>query len=153
MFISVITSFVVFGGQTVLRNFMAKVTDAASRGRLLFTYTLIILALLFLVTGIFTIFPGLLEFFLRRKITSGVYIFFLLFSLVVIASELFSSAVAGMMNIKISTIAQSATRLLPLPVVTFFFFFNTNMVKLFIIRHFAYLFSYIFSFIFNYCID
>jgi len=124
VFIGVISTFVVFGGQAVLRNFMAKVMDPVLRGKLFFTYTLILLGLLGAMTLIFAFIPGLLEFFLRREVTKGVFLFFILFSFVVISSQLFASAIAGMMNIKISTIAQTVTRLLPLPGVAFFFFWN-----------------------------
>ncbi len=127
--IGVITTFVVFGGQAVLRNFMAKITDPALRGRLLFAYVLILAGLLILMAGFFSIFPGILEFFLRREVTKGVYLFFLLFSLVVISAELFTSAIAGMMNIKTSAIAQSVNRLLPLPVIAFLFFFNRPFLE------------------------
>jgi O-antigen/teichoic acid export membrane protein len=129
IFIGVITTFILFGGQTVLRNFMPKVSDPVSKGKVLFTYSLILLAMLMLMLGIFTAFPGLLEFFLRRKTTGGAYVFFLIFSLVVVASELFSSASAGMMNIKISSISQAITRLLPLPIITLLFFTNRPFLK------------------------
>jgi O-antigen/teichoic acid export membrane protein len=99
------------------------------RGRLFFTYALILIGLLSLMALIFASAPGLLEFFLRREITKGIFLFFILFSCVVIGSELFSSAIAGMMNIKVSAIAQSVTRLLPLPKVAFLFFWNRPFLE------------------------
>ena len=129
VFIGVITTFVVFGGQSVLRNFMAKVTDPVTRGRMLFAYSLMLVSLMVLMLIVFVAFPGLLSFFWRREITAGTYIFFVFFSLFIINSELFSGAIAGMMNIKASTIAQSATRLLPLSAVAFLFFFYRPFLK------------------------
>lgn len=129
VFVAVITTFIVFGGQTVLRNFMAKVTEPDLRGKLFYSYSIILICLLLLMSFFFALFPTIFEFFIRQEITFLKFCFFIIFSLTVIASELFSSAIAGMMNIKTSAISQSITRLLPVPVVVFLFFFNRSFLE------------------------
>jgi len=129
VFKGVVSTFVLFGGQAVLHNFMAKVTDPELRGRLIFTYVLILAALMVLMVCIFLIFPGLLAFFLRRNITGGSFLFFIVFSMALICSELFSSAITGMMNIKIGAISQSVKHVLPLPIIAFLFIFNKSFLK------------------------
>jgi len=127
IFVGVIVTFVVFGGQTVLSNFMPKVSDPAQRGRLFTSYSIMLVVLMIIALAVFRIRPQWFTFLLRRELDLRYYGFFAFFAVVVIANELLIGALSGLMHIKTVAITRVFHRfiLLPFIAVAFFFFKGT----------------------------
>ncbi|MBB5348078.1 hypothetical protein JWG42_15650 [Desulfoprunum benzoelyticum] len=126
--ISVITTFVVYGGAPVLSVFMPKITQAEDRGRFVFSYLLILIIAMAAVLGLFWLYPKAFEFLLQREFDMRNYGWFVLLSLVIVATETFANAAAGLMLIKVTAIARQMMRLILLPLVTVLFFFNREIL-------------------------
>lgn len=124
IFIGVITTFAMFGGPTVLRNFMPKVDNAAGRGRFLFSYSIILTGLMLAILLLFYMMPGLLEFLLQREFNRENFGWFTLLTVVVVASECLMGAAAGLMHIKLAALARLMARIVILPLIAYLFFFN-----------------------------
>lgn len=131
IFIGVITTFAMFGGPAVLRNFMPKISGAEKRGRFLFSYGLILAGLMLAVLTLFYFFPSILEFLLQREFSQENYGWFVLLTVVVVGSQCLMGAASGLMNIKLAAIARLMARIVILPLVAGLFLFN----RLFLLDH------------------
>lgn len=128
IFIGVITTFAMFGGPAVLRNFMPKISGAEERGRFLFSYSLILAGLMLTVLTLFYLFPGLLEFLLRREFSHENYGWFALLTVVVVGSQCLTGAAAGLLHIKLAAIARLMARIVILSLVAGLFFFARSLL-------------------------
>jgi O-antigen/teichoic acid export membrane protein len=126
--IGVITTFVVYGGPPVLSVFMPKITNAEDRGRFVFSYLMILIMAMAAVLSLFWLFPKAFEFLLQRKFDMRNYGWFVLLSLVIVATETFANAASGLMLIKVTAIARQMMRTVLLPLVAFLFFFKREIL-------------------------
>lgn len=126
--VSVITTFVVYGGKPVLSVFIPKLSSARDRGQFFFSYLVLIAAIMTAVLGFFWLFPKAFEFLLQRKFDMEKYGWFVLLSLVVIAAEALANAASGLMLIKVAAIARQMMRLVLLPLVAFMFVFSREIL-------------------------
>lgn len=128
IFIGVITTFAMFGGPTVLRNYLPKVENSYDRGRFFYSYGLILVGLMSIVLTLFYLFPVLLEFLLQREFNRENFSWFVLLTAVVVASECLMGAAAGLMHIKLAALARMMARVVMLPLVGGLFFFNREIL-------------------------
>jgi O-antigen/teichoic acid export membrane protein len=129
IFVGVIATFVVFGGSVVMTNFMPKVSKPVLRGKLLFAYLLIVAGLMAAILSLFRIFPGWLEYLLRRPFDTRLYLLFIGFAVVEVTAEILAGVVAGLMHIKTSAVANLVARYTLLPVVAVFFFVRPDVLR------------------------
>ena len=124
----VVTTFIVYGGPTVLPVFMAQIPTARDRGRFLFSYALILGAAMGVVLVLFLLFPRGFAFLLQREFDMRNYGWFALLAMVIVGAEMLSSAASGLMLINVTAIARQMTRTVLLPVVAFLFFFHRELL-------------------------
>lgn len=127
--VGVITTFGMYGGSDVLRNYMPKMTGGEERGRFLFAYAVILAVVLGLVLGGFYLFPEWLEFLLRREFAGGDFLGFVTLAIVVVGSECLMGAAAGLMQIKLAAIARLMSRVVMLPLVAALFIFDRTYLS------------------------
>lgn len=128
IFIGVVTTFAMYGGPAVLRNYMPKIHKADDRGRFLFAYGAIILVLMGAILAAFYVFPAMLEFLLSREFDRKGFGWFVLLTVVVVGSECLIGAASGLMQIKLAAIARLMSRVVLLPLVAGLFFFNRPLL-------------------------
>ncbi|MCP4541868.1 MAG: oligosaccharide flippase family protein [Chloroflexi bacterium] len=126
--IGVITTFVIYGGASVLSVFMPKLADAEDRGRFLFSYVLIMFVIMMAALGMFWLFPRGFEFLLQREFDMRNYGWFVLLAIVVVATETLANIASGLMLIKTAAIARQMMRLVLLPLVAILFFFKREIL-------------------------
>ena len=129
IFIGVVTTFAMYGGPAVLRNYMPKIHVAEERGRFLFAYGAIILALMVAMLGLFYAFPSTLEFLLDREFSRDDFGLFVLLTFVVVLSECLTGAVSGLMKIKLAAIARLMSRIVLLPLLAALFVLNRPLLE------------------------
>lgn len=126
--ISIITTFVVYGGPPVLSVFLPKLSNAEERGRFVSSYLIVLLGMAVVILGIFWLFPEVFEFMLRREFDMKNYGWFIILALVIVGAETMANAASGLMLIKAAAIARQLMRLLLLPVVATLFFFKRGVI-------------------------
>ena len=128
IFIGVITTFVVYGGSPVLSVFLPTLSCAKDRGRFLFSYALILLAMMALTLSLFWLFPRALEFLLHRDFDMHNYGWFLLLAIVVVMTEMIVNTASGLMLIKPVAIARQMMRMILLPIVGVLYLFKREIL-------------------------
>ena len=131
VFIGTIITFVVFGGQVVLHNFMPKIDKPEVRGRLFFSYALLLAGLQAISVVVVLIFPKVITFLLRREFGTNELLMFVAFSLVVVTAELLVGATFGLMHIKVAAIAQALVPIFPLPFVVGIFLLDRSLLVIY----------------------
>lgn len=126
--ISVITTFFLYGGSSVLSVFLPKISDAEERGRFLFSYTLILFGIMTGALILFWLFPQGFEFLLQREFDMQNYRWFVLLTIVVIATETLANTASGLMLIKTVAIARQMMRFVLFPTVATVFFLKRDIL-------------------------
>ena len=126
--INVITTFLVYGGPSVLSVFMAKLHEPDDRGRFVFSYLMILIISMIVMLSLLWLFPPVLEFMLQRNFAMRYYGWFVLLVITVVATEAFANIASGLMLIKVTAIARQMMRMILLPLVTILFFFKRNIL-------------------------
>lgn len=126
--IGVITTFVIYGGPPLLSVFMPKIPNAEDRGRLLFSYTLILFAIMISALSLFALFPKGFEFLLQRKFDMANYGWFVFLSIMVVVAETLANVASGLMLIKVTAIARQMMRVVLLPLVSILFIFKREIL-------------------------
>jgi O-antigen/teichoic acid export membrane protein len=107
---------------------MPKIPEARDRGRFLFSYTLILLAVMAAALVLFRLVPKSFEFLLQRDFDMRNYGWFILLTIVIVAAETLASAASSLMLIKVTAIARQMTRTILLPLVAVLFFLNRSIL-------------------------
>ncbi len=128
IFVSVVKTFVIYGGPPVFNVFLPKINTAEKRGRFFFSYLLIIFLLMIIVLALFKFFPSVFRFLIRRDYSMDQYWFFILLSVSVVFVELLANTASGLMIVKISAIARQMVRLVLLPTIAFLYLTNSNVL-------------------------
>ena len=126
--IGVITTFVIYGGPAVLAVFMPKIPNAGDRGRFLFSYTLILFAMMVVALGLFWMLPSAFEFLLQRDFDMRNYGWFMLLALVIVSAETLANSANGLMLIKVTAVARQMMRTILLPLVAILFFWKREIL-------------------------
>lgn len=126
--LGVISTFVVYGGAPVLAVFMPKIKDSEDRGRFVFTYLLLLLIFMALVLTFFWAFPAIFRFLIQRDYDMRNYGWFILLSVLIVATETFANTASGLMLIKVTAISRQMMRLILLPVVGLLYVFNRQVL-------------------------
>ncbi len=126
MLIGVITTFVLYGGEPVLSVFMPKISDAEARGRFVFSYMLILLAMMAASLSLFWLFPNIFQFVLQQEFDMRGYLWFVSLAILVVATETLVNTGTGLMLIQTTAVARQMMRLMLLPIVAIMFFFKRD---------------------------
>jgi O-antigen/teichoic acid export membrane protein len=126
--IGVVTTFVVYGGSPVLSVFMPKISSAVDRGRFFSTYLVLLIAFMAVVLAIFRLYPPLFQYLLQRDFDMRDYGWFILLSVLIVATETLANTASGLMLIKVTSIARQMMRLILLPLVAVLFIFNRSLL-------------------------
>jgi len=126
--ISFITTFLIYGGDSVLSVFLPKLPDAEDRGSFIFSYMLILFGVMTSVLSVLWLFPEWFEFFLRQEFDMQNYGWFVLLAVVVVTTKTLVNTASGLMLIKTVAIAQQMVHLVLLPLTVILFFFKPEML-------------------------
>jgi O-antigen/teichoic acid export membrane protein len=129
IFVGVVITFALFGAEATLRNFVPKVHDPTARGRLFFTYAVIVTLMLGGLLALFAAFPWMLEFFLEGDLDWEQYRFLAYLAAALVAANVFMGLAAGLLHLKAAAVARLAIRLLPLPVIALLYFIHQDALK------------------------
>lgn len=131
VFIAVITTFILFGGNTLVIKMLPEIKDDKKIPFLL-TYLALTLFIAFIFIIFILFFPGVFKLITQINLTSMVFKFFILFIPVVIIQQIILYALNGMMEIKTSVLLEKL-----IPAGTFLFFLSLSIFyKEFIITNY-----------------
>src|SRR3989338_7303508 len=105
VFIAVITTFILFGGNTLVIKMLPEIKDDKKIPFLL-TYLALTLFIAFIFIIFILFFPGVFKLITQINLTSMVFKFFILFIPVVIIQQIILYALNGMMEIKTSVLLE-----------------------------------------------
>ena len=104
LFIQVVITFVLFGGSSVVTNFMPKIGRAAERSAFIIFYGALSAVLLLLFVAAINLFPSLVSAAIRQPIDTTTLRVLTLLAPGVVISQIIIFCLAGMMDFKISSI-------------------------------------------------
>lgn len=129
IFIQSINTFVLFGGLSVLANFIPKMRDKDKISNFLFSYIIIVVIISFCSVLLLCFFPSLIKYLFKENLTNTLLYFFMLFAPVVIIFQLIRNALYGLLEIKISSILARFQLFGLLVFITFFVLFSKQLFK------------------------
>lgn len=104
LLLQIVTTFVLFGGSSVVTNYLPKLEERPDKSRFLASYaTISLLAVLVFVTMI-QVFPASLEFLVRREVDEQIRLAISVLSPIVVAAQIVLYFLAGLMEFRFSSV-------------------------------------------------
>jgi O-antigen/teichoic acid export membrane protein len=100
VFINTVTTFVLFGGSSVLTNFLPKIDNNSDKGKFVFTYSIIVFIFLIIFCLLLIIFPFLSQQLLGEEIISNNFLALFFITPLIAISEIVIYSLQGIMLYK-----------------------------------------------------
>ncbi len=121
MLISTILTFVLFGGETVLSNYLPKIDSDTMKNAFVSSYGALIMSFMLLFSLVLYFYPQLLFFLLRKEVDPGFLKNFIVISLAVLVFSILMGAGIGEMKFRSSAVANFIVRFVPFLGIGFIF--------------------------------
>lgn len=108
MFINIVNTFVLYGGTTVVTNYLPKIKRSEDKSAFLFTYALISLLAVIIFLSIMHILPDMSQFLIGKQVNSATLRLLSILSPVVVLSELVIYSLTGLMEFRLSSLLSRA---------------------------------------------
>lgn len=129
--ISIVTTFIFFGGNTVFTVFIPKIHNIEWRGRFVFSYCLLILVFMGIVLFACWWNPNIIKVLLQREVDMSFFGSFFALAILVVISEMFYSIASGFLLIKFAAISRQVIRFILLPLVATSYFLYPQLLNLY----------------------
>ena len=104
LFYQVVTTFVIFGGSSVVTNCLPKITRKEDKSSFLFTYSLISILLVVVFVTLLNLFPGTVSMLIRRPVDTATLRILSFLAPIIVFSQMITFSLAGFMDFRLSSV-------------------------------------------------
>lgn len=104
LFIQLVVTFAIYGGSSVVTNFLPKIKREEDKSAFLFTYSFISLMAVLIFVALINLFPCIVSFLIRKPVDEETLYVFSFSSPIIVLSQLVIFSLAGLMEFRLSSV-------------------------------------------------
>jgi len=102
LFLQIVSTFVLFGGSSVVTNFLPKIKNNKEKFSFLFTYSLISIAAVTLFIVLINFFPGIISFLIQKPVGARTLRILSCLAPAIVLAQLITFSLAGLMQFRLA---------------------------------------------------
>jgi O-antigen/teichoic acid export membrane protein len=104
LFYQVVTTFVIFGGSSVVTNFLPKIKRKEDKSSFLFTYSLFSILLVVVFVTLINLFPGTVSLLIRKPVDTATLRILSFLAPIIVFSQMITFSLSGFMDFRLSSV-------------------------------------------------
>ena len=128
LFIQIVMTFVLFGGSTVVTNYLPKIKRQEDKSAFLLAYALLSVAAVIVFVALMNLFPSMVSFLIRKPVSLPILRVLSLLAPTIVFSQMVVFSLAGLLEFKLSSLLSQIQIVLMCTLGTALFFFHSEDV-------------------------
>ena len=129
LFIQLVVTFAIYGGSSVVTNFLPKIEREEDKSAFLLTYNFLSLITVLTFVALINWFPSIVSFLIRKPVDKETLVLFSFLSPMVVLSQLIIFSLAGLMEFRLSSVLSQLQLFFVCTLATLAYFFFSQFLQ------------------------